>query len=99
MTLRSLRTSDLTLRQPGSRYGRTQTFGSLFLMAPRVPVRLSAFRPPRGKMNSTGAVRVRQIEDSNQVVVPTAGTGSNLAKRILVQKLKQRQAWFIQGLL
>ena len=51
----------------GTRYGHTRDLGRKFLVAPRVPVRLSAFRPPRGKMNSTGLRNPRQIESLTHV--------------------------------
>ena len=66
-------------RRPGGHCGHTQDLGRKFLAAPRVPSRLPAFRPPRGKMNFTGDAQPRQIG------IPTPRhTGSNLAKPISV---------------
>ena len=57
----SSRHQGLTLPSAWSPCGHTRDLGRKFLAAPRVPVRLPAFRPPRGKMNFTGDEQRRQI--------------------------------------
>ena len=59
-------TPELTLHSLADRYRHTRDLGWKVLMAPRVPVRLPAFRPPRGKMNFTGGMQRSQIGGSTQ---------------------------------
>jgi hypothetical protein len=55
-------TPGLTFHRLAGHYGHTRDLGRKVLMAPRVPARLPAFRPPRGKMNFTGGSQRSQIE-------------------------------------